>query len=234
MKLPAILLALIVTLPAVAHAEVVVRDDVAVAGESVMLGARTKGRLLARGGELVEFAVDGVSLGKNLSGGDGWAYRAFTPKRAKLYEIRAASGEDKGAGYLLAVKKGGGVLFIDVRGALFSSPFSRKPMPGSLEAVKRLGEKLPIVYLYADLPESASRAWLRENGFPPAPLLGWRGGGVFDYVSDKGLKVKAVVGSPSVAESALGFDARAFTFERSASDDVMEVDSWDDVEKEMR
>lgn len=228
MKTAAIFLILLL-IPSVACAEVVVRDDVAAAGEAVMLRARTKGFILPRGGEIVEFSIDGKVLGRNLSGGDGWAFREFTPKKEKLYEIKAVSGEESGTGFLLSLKKGKGILFIDVQGSLIKPPFSQLPREGSLDAVKRMAEKFPLVYLYTELPGAAIRAWLKENEFPEAPLLGWRGGRVFDEVVDRGLEVEAVVGSAAVVESALEHKPLLFTFE--PSDEAEEVDEWEEIEE---
>ncbi len=65
--------------PADALAEVVVQDMVSPVGREVMLRAETKGGFFSKGGALVEFFVDGKSVGKNLSGGDGLAYLQFCP-----------------------------------------------------------------------------------------------------------------------------------------------------------
>ncbi len=223
------LIMLLLLLPSLASAGVEVKDDIAVTGEAIMLGAKTKGLFLARGGELVEFSVDDKVLGKNLSGGDGWAYREFTPKREKLYKVKATSGKDSGTGLLLSLTKGRGILFIDVQGSLIKPPFSKLPREGSLEIVKKLSEKYHVVYLYAEFPEIVIRVWLKENEFPDAPLFGWRGGMIFDDIVEKGLKVKVVIGSASVVQSALEYKAKLFTFE--VFDEATEVGSWEEIEK---
>ncbi len=229
MKKAVILLISFLLLPSLASAGVDVKDDVVVRGEAVMLGAKTRGLFLARGGELVEFSVDDKVLGKNLSGGDGWAYREFTPRREKLYRVKATSGKDSGTGFLLSLKKGRGIFFIDVQGSLIKPPFSQLPREGSLEVVKKLSEKFPVVYLYTEFPEIAIRAWLKENEFPETPLLGWRGGRIFDDIVEKGLKVKVVIGSAAVVQSALEHKAKLFTFE--VFDDAVEVEGWEEIEK---
>jgi hypothetical protein len=228
-KLSAIILALLLALPAWARAEVAVRDGLAVAGEATTLAARTKGLLLPRGGELVEFRVDGAVLGKSLSGGDGWAYREFTPAGERLYEVAASSGGESGTGHLLSVKRGKGAVFVDVQAALLEPPFSREPREGSLEALKGIGEMFPLVYLYTSFPEAAVRAWLEEYGFPPGPLLGWRGGRVFHEVEEMGIGVRAVVGSADVAGSARDYAEGLFTFE--PSEEAEEAESWEEVKK---
>lgn len=229
MKSFAVLLYLLVLFPIPSHAEVVVNDDVAVVGEPVMLAARTKGLIMPRGGEIVEFIIDGTPFGRNLSGGDGWAYREFVPDDEKLYRITASSGGETGAANLLALKKGRGIVFIEVSGSLLKDPLSRIPIEGSREAVERIGKRNPVVYLYTGLPGVAVKAWLDEHEYPAAPLLGWQSGMVFDYVTEKGLRVMVVVGSAEVVESALEYKAKLFTFQ--TSDEAEEVDSWEEVEK---
>ncbi len=231
MKSFAVLLYLLLSFPIPAHAGVVVNDEVAVVGKPVMLAARTKGLIMPRGGEIVEFIIDGTPFGRNLSGGDGWAYREFVPQSEKLYRITASSGGETDTGNLLALRKGRGIVFVDVRGSLLKNPLSRTPMEGSREAVERIGKRSPVVYLYTDLPGVAVKAWLDEHEYPEAPLLGWQNGRVFDYVSGKGLRVMVVVGSAGVVESALEYKAKLFTFE--TFDEAEEVDSWEEVEKRL-
>jgi hypothetical protein len=225
----ALLILLLLLIPSFAFAGVEVGDDVVVRGQKVMLGAKTKGLFLARGGEMVEFSVDDKVLGKNLSGGDGWAYREFTPKKEKLYKVKATSGGESGTGLLLSLKKGRGMLFIDVQGSLIKPPFSKLPREGSLEIVKKISEKFHVVYLYTEFPEIAISAWLKENKFPEAPLLDWRGGYIFDSIVEKGLKVKVVIGSAAVVQSALEYKGKLFTFE--AFDEAVEVEGWKEIEK---
>ena len=60
--------------PATALSRVTVYDTVVIEGQKVMLRAETSGILFRKGGELVEFCIDGKSIGKTLSGGDGVAF----------------------------------------------------------------------------------------------------------------------------------------------------------------
>ena len=100
------------------NADVHVYDMVAVQGEEVRFKAETRGTLFTRGGEIVEFFVDDVSLGKNLSGGDGAAYRFYRASRAGLLDIRAVSRNKTGRATLLVVKRGAGIVAVDVEGPL--------------------------------------------------------------------------------------------------------------------
>ncbi len=111
--------------PDAAVARVLVYDDVALKGREIMLRAETRGTLLSKGGEVVEFIVDGRSIGKNLSGRDGFAVKTFVPARTGLYKISVKSGEDKDSGILLALEKKTRIVFIDVGGSLLEGPFEK-------------------------------------------------------------------------------------------------------------
>src|SRR4030042_6926262 len=82
--------------PSIVLSDVIVSDMIALRGKEVMLRAETRGKLFPRGGEVVESFVDGKSIGKSLSGGDGFAFRQFTPQKTGLYQITVKSGKDKG------------------------------------------------------------------------------------------------------------------------------------------
>ncbi|HXX53248.1 MAG TPA: hypothetical protein VEI28_01615, partial [Thermodesulfovibrionales bacterium] len=78
--------------PKDAVAEVVVSDMIGQKGYRVMLKAQTKGTLFSQGGKLVEFLIDGKSIGHVLSGGDGLAFKQYTPLEPGIYRITAKSG----------------------------------------------------------------------------------------------------------------------------------------------
>lgn len=218
--------------PSFLFAEVVVRDRVAVAGRPVTIEAETRSKFFKKGGELVEFFIDGKSIGRTLSGGDGLAYKEITPRTTGLIEISAASGEDRGKGLLLVLKKRTGVVFIDVEGSLTEGQFSLKPKEGSKEAVKKIASRFPVVYLRTGMLGSGMiRKWLAENGFEDAPLIPWDNGEVFDEINDMGLKVKAVIGSSSVTSSAGEHSPASFTFDEENEDGV---ESWEDIEKKLQ
>ena len=127
--------------PSVALSDVFVRDMIALNGREIMLGAETRGKLFAKGGEVVEFFVDGRSIGKSLSGGDGMAFRQFKPLRTGIYKITAKSEKDRDNGLLLSLKKGDRVVFIDVKASLFEGLFSAEPRAGSQNIVKKMSKR---------------------------------------------------------------------------------------------
>lgn len=150
--------------PSTVLSDVIVHDMIALKGEEIMISAETRGKFFTRGGEVVEFFVDGKSVGKSLSGGDGLALRQFTPLKAVMYQITVKSGDDKDKGLLLSLKKGTGIIFIDVEGCLSEGLFSKKPKPGSQKIIKKISAKFPVVFLQTGFfGIKAIKTWLKEN-----------------------------------------------------------------------
>ena len=215
--------------PPVVSAGVYVHDAVAVQGEEIRLKAETRGKVFARGGELVEFFVGDDSLGKNLSGGDGVAYRFFRPSRTGLKTVRVASGAESGTGYLLVLRPGAALVAVDVEGTLLMEGFLSPGRPGSRDAVAAVAGRYPLVYLQSGQTNlRALRHWLDRNEYAGAPLLPWEGGAVFRDLDKKGLKIRAVVGGPAVIESAARYRPQAFSFEPLKG--AVRLKSWKELE----
>lgn len=218
--------------PATVLSDVIIHDMISVKGEKVMLTAETKGKLFAKGGEVVEFFVDGKSIGRSLSGGDGFAFREFMPSKNGRYQITAKSGRDEGNGLLLSLKKGDRIIFVDVEGSLFEGLFSKNPKTGSQKIIKNFSKRFPVVFLKTGLiGTKAIKSWLRENKFVDLPVIPWRQGAIFDETNEKGLKIKAVIGSQSVIESAKTYRHKSFSFEET--EDAEEVKDWEEIGRKL-
>ena len=219
--------------PDAALSRVLVYDDVALKSREVMLRAETKGTLLSKSGEVVEFIVDGRSIGKNLSGRDGFAVKGFIPARTGLYKINVRSGDDKDSGILLALERKTRIVFIDVAGSLLEGPFGEKERPESRKAITKIQKRFPIVYLLKGLLSvEAIRTWLKKNNFPVAPVLPWGQGEVFREIRERDLQIKAIVGGPEVIESAQMYKPRAFSFD--SVEDAEVVENWGEIEKKLK
>jgi len=219
--------------PGVVHADVIVHDAIALRGEEIMLEVETKGKFLPKGGEVVEFYLDGKSIGKSLSGGDGSAFKQFKPLRTGMYRIMVRSGREEGKGLLLSLKKGAGILFVDVEGSLIERGFSVSPKKGSQGALKKLSGRVPVVFLQTGpFGIEAAKKWLHENGFIDSPVIPWRQGLVFNEIREKGLMIRAVVGSASVTESAKLFKPKLFSFEEAEG--AEEVKDWGEIGEKLR
>jgi hypothetical protein len=214
--------------PAGGWCRVIVDDVVALQGRKVMLRAETRGRLFADGGRLVAFFIDGKSIGNTLSGGDGVAFKPFTPRKTGLYQIEAVSGDDRESGQLLVLSKGADIVFIDVEEALLDGRFSRKPKPGSQSAVEKISKSYAVVYLQRGLiGVRMMKEWLKDHHFVALPLVPWQEGAVFDHIVEAGLGVKAVIGSAKVIESARKHGPLAFSFE--PVDNAEWAGSWEEI-----
>ncbi len=219
--------------PETVLSEVIVHDMIAIRGEEVLLKSETKGKLLSKGGKVVEFIVNGKSIGKSLSGGDGFAFKQFKPLKIGKYQITVKSEEEEGKGLLLSLRKGEAILFIDVEGALFEGIFSEKPRKGSKETIINLSGRFPVVSLQTGLlTTKAIKAWLKENGFKDLPVIPCAQGIIFDEIKEKGLRIKAVIGSKSVIESAKKYKPKAFSFEDV--EDAEEVKDWGEIGKKLK
>jgi hypothetical protein len=219
--------------PSPALSDVIIYDLVSLKGMEVMLRAETRGTLLSKGGEIVEFFVNGKLIGKNLSGRDGFAVKRFTSVKAGLNKILVKSGDDKDSGLLLALDRKAKIVFIDVEGALFDGLFAMKVKPGSAQALKKICKRFPIVFLQKGfLNVKAVRSWLKENDFPDSPVLLWSRGDVFREMREKDLRIKAIVGGPEVIESADTYKPLAFSFD--SLEDAVLVEDWAEIEKKLK
>jgi hypothetical protein len=226
------LLIVILSLSSAAGAGVIFFDDISLKGGPVMLKAVTKGKIFSKGGQMVEFSVDGKSIGRSLSGGDGAAFKEFRAEKTGLHRVSVVSGKDKDSGFMLSLKKGAEIVFIDVEGSMFA-PMSGKPAKDSRKIIKAIAKRFPVVYLQAGILDIRTlKKLLKENEFTEAPLLPWREGNVFEEADKKGLKIKFVIGGKTVIESAKEFKPKAFSF--NEVEGAEEVRDWEEIGKKMR
>jgi hypothetical protein len=226
------LLIVILSLSSAAGAEVIFFDDISLKGGPVMLKAVTKGKVFSKGGQMVEFSVDGKSIGRSLSGGDGAAFKEFRAEKTGLHKVSVVSGTDKDSGFMLSLKRGAEIVFIDVEGSMFA-PMSGKPVKDSRKIIKAIAKRFPVVYLQAGMLDIRTlKKLLKENEFTEAPLLPWREGNVFEEADKKGLKIKFVIGGKTVIESAKEFKPKAFSF--NEVEGAEEVRDWEEIGKKMR
>lgn len=225
-------LVLFALFPARALSGVVVHDIVVVKDRKIMLRAETRGKLFSRGGELVEFFVDGKSIGKNLSGGDGIAFKPFVPESTGIHQIRVRSNAEEGTGLLLCLDRGSAIVFVDVEGTLFGEPFPVKPRQGSQEAIGKICERFPVVFLQTSFVGlRVVKGWLEENEFEASPVVEWRQGALLDEMAEKGLKTKAIIAGPKVIETWKGHRPLTFSFERVEG--AERVKDWEEISSKL-
>ncbi|RMG00314.1 MAG: hypothetical protein D6726_11470 [Nitrospirae bacterium] len=207
-------------------AGVQVQDQVATTGKGIMLSARTGSTFFAKGGEIVEFFLDGRSLGKRLSGGDGYAYMEYKPDRKGLFTIKVEHGNEKAEGLLLVVGKAEEVLLVGIEGGVLESIFPERLRDGVDNALKKLADRYRIIYITGMPLGPLVRERIREWGLPESVVLRWDRS-VYEGLSDLGVKIKAVVGSPGLIAEVDDDSVKRYTFEESEEGKV--VDSWHDL-----
>jgi len=215
------------------YADVFVYDTVALSREEILVKAETKKGYFAKGGQLVEFSVNGKSIGSVLSGGDGIAYKIFRTGGAGIYTVTAKWGKDTGRGYIMVLKRGSEIVFVDVEGSLLAAPFAKKPVDISRKAIKKIMDKYPVVYLhFGDVGINAVREWLIRNKFPDSAFLAWKMGDVFAELAKKGFRIKAVIGSQVVIDSSVAYEPMVFSFDDQNSSSHLR--KWQEIEKKLR
>jgi hypothetical protein len=189
------------------------------------LAAITTGKFFPAGGRLVTFYIDGKKIGTTMSGGDGYAFIQCAGFAPGLQRVRAESDGDEGRAYLLLVKESSKILLIHIDDILVRSFFrsgKKDDMkPGALEG-------LNLFYVTSLLSEDIARRLLRENGYPPAPVLDWDEGEVVHELSARGVNVFALV-APSAILSGVEGIKRKFSFDNAEDAEV--IKNWDDLRK---
>ncbi len=218
--------------PVKASIAVFVHDGIAVGKEEIMIKAETKGRFFQKGGQIIEIFIDGESIGRALSGGDGFAYKAFTPVKYGLYDVIVKHGESSYSGAIMSLRKGSSIVFIDVEGSLLSSFLAKENLDSAREAIGKIAEKHNVVYLKTGFIGVRSvKKLLMEKKFHESAVLPWNKGAIFNELIEKGIKIKAIIGGQEVIESAGKYKPEAFSF--NESDSSKKVDSWEEIEKEI-
>ncbi len=206
---------------------VIVYDNLTTVGTPVFLKVLTKGRIFADGGRLVEFFLDDNNFGKNLTGGDGYGYRKYTPKRPGLIKLKASSKGESGSGLLLVVKKSEKVIFIEIESGFKDAFISEIAAGATRRAVERMMKKYRIVYLSRYTGVRASKDLLDEGEFPEAPVMRWKGSKMLSALKEKGIQLYAIIGSAGlIAESAEHIERR-YTFEKTQNGQA--VKDWEEI-----
>lgn len=214
-------------------AEIIVHDMVIVKNEKVLLKAETKGKFLHKGGELVEFFIDGKTIGKTLSGGDGFAYREFTSSKTGMHKITVKSTNYEASGILLILSKGSKIVFVDFEEGLLEGKLLKKnPKDGSQSAIKEINKRYPVIILQTGLiSKQMIREWIKKHGYMDLPITAWDSGDIFEELVQKGIIIKAVIGSNAVIDSASKYKPLSFSFTKKEGSE--QVSRWDEIRRKL-
>lgn len=216
----------------IGECRVIVYDDISTKGEKIFLKAESNGRFFKKGGKLIEFFYGNKSLGKRLSGGDGFALMEFTPTITGILKIKArvVDSKEETEGILLSLNKGKSIILIEVEKVLYKNIFNKEPVKDSLKGVKELSKRYPIVYIYSDFTDIEKiKEWLKSHSYPEYPVMNIKNGSLISEIIEKGLKIKAIICSSNLLEFIKEYKINAYSFE--SSDYAQEVDNWDEILK---
>lgn len=214
-------------------AEIFVHDIIAAKNEEILLKAEIGGKFARKGGELVEFFVEQKSIGKALSGGDGFAFKQFSSSKTGIFKVVVKSASSESAGLLLILKKGSKIVFADIEGGLLEGEFLKlMPRDGSQEAIREINKRYPVVILQTGMfSKKMAKDWLKKHGFGALPVIAWHGGEVFHELSAKGMKIIAVIGSDAIIDSAAQYKPMSFSF--TGKKNSIAVKNWDEIKKKL-
>lgn len=227
------ILVFIVVLFSASFAEVVLYDNIGITREEIKITVETRGRYFSKGGEVVRFTAEGKAIGNALSGGDGFAYKSFIPKKTGINLISVRFGKDNDTGIILSLRKGSRIVFVDVEGSLLAASFSRKPIETGRKAIENIIKKYPVVYLHSGtLGTKSIKQWLKKNKFPESVVMSWDSGALYRDLKKKGFRIKAIIGSQAVIESATEDKPLAFSFDEFEG--AVHVKDWKEIEKRLK
>jgi hypothetical protein len=206
---------------------VVVFDDATTVRTPIRIKVLTKSRFFARGGRLVDIYLNEHHLKRILTGGDGYGYFKYTPRKAGLNSIEARSGAHSASGLHLVTHKNDKVIIIDIEGAFKDAVFSESVRENSREAVNALSEEYKIIYIRRFFDKDISRSWLEKEAFPKSAILDWQGINTIKLLKKRGLRLDAVIGSAAVMAAAKKHVEHRYTFEKSK--DGQMVNGWDEI-----
>lgn len=209
--------------------EIEVFDRVTTIRTPVRIAVLTRGRLFAKGGERVDIYVAGIHLKQILTGGDGYGYLSYTPQDPGLKNVTARSNGDTATGLLLVMRPTEKAVIIEIEEGFKDNILSAEARTRIRNAVNSLSKNYKIIYLGKYIGKGIGRGWLEKENFPESVILPWRGTQVFAALTEKGVRLHAVIGSAAVISAAKKYVEHRYTFEETT--DGKTVTDWDEILK---
>ena len=211
------------------HGEVIVFDRITTIGKPIFLKALTRGRLFPQGGKLVNFHIDNNYIGRNLSGGDGYAYLKYLPREIGIKRIEARTDTHSSQGLLLVTKKNKEMILIEIVGGLRETILNNRALKYSKTAVKTLSDKYGIIYLSRKLMTAYMKKWLEQENFVQSPVLPWSGPELLTGLEENGLRLHALIGSAELLSEASEYIENRYSFQETEQGKTLE--DWKEVLK---
>ena len=217
--------------PEAPAAAVVVSDRVTSVGRPVFLKVVTRGLVFTRGGRRVAIRIDDEPAYETLSGADGAAFVKYHPDKAGLRAITAVSEGEEGTGSLLVLEPDDTVIVIGIEGGLQKSLYPEQERRRAREALSELSRTFHLVYLSRWVGTGLAKDWLKKHRFPQSVVLRWRGEGDFKTMENRGVRVKAVIGSAALLRSAPDSIDNRFTFDENHA---AAVSGWEEIREALQ
>lgn len=212
-------------------AGVVAYDAITTVGRELPLKVLTKGRLLPAGGMQWQLFIDEISVGRGLTGGDGYGYMKYTPETAGMKSVRFESGGEFDTGRLLVLEKKTRAIVIDLdpllRGTLRRDNRDRD----AEEVLEELAADFALIYIAGRWEMFGARKWLEMRGFPESVVLENKGAALFERLASRGVALYGLVGKNLLIRDAEKYFSVRLTFEEGNED--TEVRGWREVRERM-
>ena len=217
----------LIVFASVGHSGVVVFDQVTTLKTAIYLKVLTKGRLFSTGGQLVDIYVDDKKLKRILTGGDGYGYLKYTPRRLGLTRLEARSDGDRDTAILMVFDKSDKIILIDVESGFKKSILSDQVRAVSRKAVETLSKTYKLIYLNTLLGTGLSKSLLRKERFPEAATLKWQGVATLKALKQRGINLYAIIGSAGVIAAAAKYIEHRYSFEETKKGQTAE--DWEEI-----
>lgn len=220
---------MMVLFASIGYGGVAIFDQVTTLNTGVFLKVQTKGLIFAEGGKLVDIYVDGKKIKRILTGGDGYGYYRYTPRRTGMIPIEARAEGHRDTANLLAVDKDDRVILVEIGSALRESPLSDRPRRDSRHVLMDLVKKYKVIYLNNLLGAMLFKGWLQREKFPESVVLKWQGAAMLKSLKSRGIKLHAIIGSAGMISEAKKHIQKRYTFEETR--DGRMVKDWEEIKE---
>jgi hypothetical protein len=175
----------------------------------------------------VDVYLDNQLLKKILTGGDGYGYLTYAPRKPGLKKIIARSNTDSASGRILVIDKNEKVILIEAEGAFKDSVFSVDIRHRCRKVVRSISEHYRIIYLSRLLGTGITGNWLEKHDFPESAILSWNGPKILDHLKKNGVQLHAIIGSSEIITAVAEKIELRFSFEKTK--DGKTVKNWEEI-----
>ena len=212
-------------------ADIIVYDQITTVGTPVRLVFKTKGKLFAQGGKLVDIFLENKKLSRIMTGGDGYGFFKYTFQNSGIMQLSATSNGNRDSGLVLVMQKNEKAILVEAESGFKTSFFSEKERDACRQALETIAQTYKIIYSYKLAGKNLTANWLSENHFPQSVVLPWKGVEMLKAWKKRGIQIHAMIGSPALLEEAADYVKNRFSFEETKKGET--VKNWEDIIKRL-